>query len=297
MNVRLVCALAASIAAVAPVLAGPITSASFSGGGGVIHLSASGDVIENWSISSVGAQDIQGSAVYCTYYDIHGVCLSELSSTGTSGGSLSATPTPRITVEGSLSNARHAYSDGKISYSFRVDSTVDDAPDISLPIWIDGSGTFEAFAGNPSTDAQASAHVWWSFAGTTAQHEILSEGVHAFGDRDNSALLSAIGYSKETWFNPATEVSLAMELYGSADAAQYSLGIGDYAGELDPTIFIDPTFSVSYHGQMVPATSLFSLTFSPEIVVEAPPALPEPGTLALLGFGLAGLAASRRRKP
>ena len=94
--------------------------------------------------------------------------------------------------------------------------------------------------------------------------------------------------------HPSQTARIEMRLDGSAGSPYWNTGFplsGRFESILDPQLQIDPAYEVSYNEQRVPATDLYALAFSPEVV-------PEPDSLALNGVGLiaAALTAVERRR-
>jgi hypothetical protein len=182
---------------------------------------------------------------------------------------------PVIDLTGSVINAA-GQSDGRITYYWQVQKLNDDAPDINVPIEVSVTASM-----NTAQWSSTSVDVYYKDTlnpnWTTIFDEHLGEGIGHYEG----------GYSTSTLLLPGEWAAAQMWARGSANGTGPALGSGtqEYQAILDPAVQIDPTWSVSYHGQQVLGTDLYSLGFSPELG-NSDASVPEPSSLLLTGLNL-----------
>ncbi len=204
--------------------------------------------------------------------------------------SLTGGKVPLIDLMGSATNG-YVRGTASITYFYRLDKTVPDAPDVALPINLSGSASL---FGESTTKWPQNLSYGTVAAGVSYKGPGMGSYKDIFGLRADSAKKEG-KFSVQEILNPGGMAQIYMYVSGLAGNMLTSpLGMyGQFQGILDPQVEIDPSFLVSYNGEQVPATDLYSLTFSPEMT--PPTEAPEPCSLFLLSVGLLGLMPTTRR--
>jgi hypothetical protein len=202
--------------------------------------------------------------------------------------SLAGGATPIIDVMASATNGATTVK-GTIAYFYRLDKLADDAPNDPVPINLSGSSSL-SYNGR----GDGSAYIRYQGPGDASLQTFWA---HSIGYNLPGPQLWEGDYSVQKSLRPGGMAQVYMGIQGEASFVYPMPGSGSFQGVMDPLIEIDSAFTVFYNGSYVPATQLYSLSFSPGFEASA---VPEPATrillLASLGFVLIG-GSRRARAP
>ena len=157
---------------------------------------------------------------------------------------------PTIDLTGSSSNA-FASASGSISYFFRLDKLVEDAPDELVPIRMSGSGSLS----QTKDYAFTSVTVGYQGPKDPGLVELRHEQTSPYTPKIN------FNYFYTEWLKSDEMAKVSISASGWA-ATPYipptaSIYHGEFQAILDPWIEIAP-YSLYYHNQWVPAVNLYS---------------------------------------
>ena len=175
---------------------------------------------------------------------------------------------PRIVVNGTGNYSWHAVATGLIEYYFGLKAVVPDAPsNIYVAINIKAKASVSAYTMDDLYD-NTSAVAYLSVKGPNDTNFRLVGGLIASAPPDTTRVKEfLIGESLKVGGEFLVRMQLYGDVKGETTTGHEFYGSGSYTGELDPVIEIDPNQLVDYHGNLVPATSLYSLVFSPGLEV------------------------------
>jgi len=201
--------------------------------------------------------------------------------------SLTGGKVPMVVIQGQFDDVdATAMCGGAIIYYFRVESTDPDAPALSIPLSISAQSqaTAKPKPNKPYDHSVIAQLQFGKYGGSweTLQSVVAQARWPGHPDGEN---LSAVGtYTRsvpvgETWgFKVNADLYHQGGMYAS----------GEFSALADPLVEIDPTYMVELRGQMVPASQVYSISYSPNI--------PEPAIFPLLILGVVTFLRHRKAK-
>jgi len=178
---------------------------------------------------------------------------------------------PKVAFSASGKHVFRIDAKALIIYYFMYQKIAGDVPDVPLPILISGAGRLWVDwpeSCPPDTIGQA--------GGVVYLHLSKPEGgwFRSIVDKHSTDVpkgqVNWFTYSSSVWLEPptiipGTIIRVAMCAAGGSSpyGSDMQFSTGDLDAWLDPKVEIDPTHMVEYKGEMVPATSLYRLIFSP----------------------------------
>ena len=231
-----------------------------------------------------------------------------VATSSTSGGPGAVMTDTQISVSGAGVGSATA----RIGYEVQLQPKVSGAPVTPIPVTVTAAGAASA---SVTTNGFASAFATASVRNFTNFQQNVQSVLDARADAFDCMPLDATvctgvrpsgSFSVSATYSmiPGPSGGTGVEISSGSGATMFgSSGSGEGQGVADPFFVIDPDFVVEFGGQMVLATDLYEFAVSSGIQTIGPPAggpgpvsLPEPATLALFGFGLAGLGFREWRK-
>lgn len=243
-----------------PVQAGIVENAYVEGSGGVnvqIYPDYMAGKIVNVSLSHPGSKMVSLGGTVPTKWE-NGVYSDFIPTQAVASISLAGGKKPRIDVRASATNGISADAKGTIIYYFISQKIFDDAPDYVLPIWIYGAG--EILANWSEGTAGCGASVYYKGPSPNFEVTIL---VDKHSSEVPKGQKNPFKYWSKQFLETGKVATLSLTVSGGSRYSQEQRASGSIQGWIDPTVEIDPTHMVEYKGEMVPATSLYRLVFSP----------------------------------
>jgi hypothetical protein len=287
---------------------GPVTAATFSGylDSYIFRM----PVVDTWNMvkypmavdsativnEGMAMVDLMGTTAHC-YTDGGGPmwCGPSLQSQAIGVVNLTGGKTPTIDLMGSATNGQ-IRGQASITYFYRLDKSVSDAPDVSVPISLKGSTSLSVGATRPASSsayAAAAASVLYRGPGDSAYKSLYDLSTYT----TSGSSQRQGDFTVQETLAPGYMAQVYMRLVATAGDPVYGKVLDthtEFQAILDPLVTIDPLFRVMYNGEEVPATELYSLSFSPEMTPST--TVPEHSSLFLTGATLLGLTRAARRR-
>jgi hypothetical protein len=180
---------------------------------------------------------------------------------------------PNIDVYGKANDGRVS-AEGSILYAFQLDKKVLGALDVNITVNINVDGMLHAEAGGEARDRtfvtytlryKGPADLYWITLYIAIAISDGDEGKNDLDFKKTYVMHVVPGKQYQVW------MLVQGYAYGVIGSQTETYGNGEYGGIVDPVIEIDPNQMIEYNGNLVPATSLYSLSFIPGLVPDTDP--------------------------